>query len=82
MLTAERAFIALAGAFVETGGEAGEGLQLLELGVGEAQVAGHSAVGRVLGLAAHAGNRPSDVDRGQQALAEKDRRQVKLAVGD
>ena len=54
--------------FVQPGAETGEGLKLFELGVGQSQVAGDGPVSRELGLAADAGYRFADIDRGQDAL--------------
>ena len=58
-----------AGAFIQPGAEAGEGLQLLELGVRQAQVPGHGPVGGQLRLAAHPGDRLAHVHRGEDALS-------------
>ena len=67
---------------VEAGAEAGEGLELLELRIGQLEVAGHGAEGRQLRLAADARDRPADVHRRQHAELEQRGRQVDLAVGD
>ncbi len=67
---------------VEPRAEPRKGLELLELRVGEPEIAGDRAVGRQLRLAADARDRPADVDRRQLAFLEQRRRQVDLPVGD
>lgn len=64
------------------GAEAGEGFELLELGIRQFEIAGHGPIGRPLRFAADTGNRFSDIDRGQHAELKKRWRQVDLAVGD
>jgi len=55
----------LAGVFIQTGAEAGERFQFLELRVGQFEIARHRAVSGKLRLTAHARNGFSHVDRGQ-----------------
>ena len=59
-----------------------EGLELLELRVGQLEIAGNGPIGGPLRLAANARNGFADIDRGQHAQLEQRRRQIDLAVGD
>ena len=72
----------LAGAFIQTGAETGEGFKFLELGVGELEVAGHCAVGCALRLAADARNGFADIDCGKYSQFEQRRREIDLSVRD
>ncbi len=67
---------------IHAGAESGECLQLLELRVGQLEVARDRAVRRALGLAADARDGLGDVDRGQHAQFEQRRREVDLTIGD
>ena len=67
---------------IESRAEPGEGLEFLELRVGELEIAGDRAVGRPLRLAADPRDGFADIDRGQHAQLEQRRRQIDLAVGD
>ncbi len=67
---------------VEPGPELCEGLQLLELGVGELEVARDGPVRGALRRAADARHGLSHVHRGQDPQLEESRREIDLAVGD
>ena len=57
----------LACIFIQPGAEPRKGLELLELRVGELQIARHGTVGRALRLAADARDGFADIDRRQHA---------------
>src|SRR5205823_8945835 len=67
---------------VELGSEAGERLQLPELGQVDLQGAGHRLHGLDLGVATHTRHRDADVDGGTDPGPEEVGLQVDLTVGD
>ena len=72
----------LAGVFVQAGAEPGEGLEFLELRIGELEIARHRPKGRALRLAADARHGLADIDRRQHAQFKQGRGEIDLPVGD
>ncbi len=67
---------------IQAGPEADKGFELLELGIGQFEVARGLTKGPALRLAAHAGNGPAHVHRRQHAQLVEGGREADLAVRD